>query len=33
MLENIFVGLLVVISVGAGIFGWWVDNRREGEDS
>lgn len=26
MAENIFVGVLIVIAVGATIFGWWLEN-------
>jgi hypothetical protein len=26
MLQNIFVGALLVIVVAAGAFGWWIDN-------
>lgn len=26
MMENIFVGLLIVIAIGAGIWVWWFEN-------
>lgn len=27
MIENIFVGVLVMIVLAAGIWAWWIDNR------
>lgn len=26
MLEQIFVAILAVLAVGAGVWGWWIDN-------
>lgn len=26
MMENIFVGVLIVIAIGAGIWVWWFEN-------
>ena len=26
MIQNIFIGFMLVIAIGAGIFGWWMDN-------
>ena len=26
MLQNILVGFMAVIAVGAGILGWWIEN-------
>jgi hypothetical protein len=27
MMQNILVGVLAVLAIGAGIFGWWLENR------
>lgn len=29
---NIFVGVMVIIAVGAGIWGWWMENGPEKKD-
>lgn len=26
MIENIFVGIMFVVAVAAGIWGWWIEN-------
>lgn len=26
MIENIFVGIMFIIAVTAGIWGWWIEN-------
>lgn len=26
MIENIFVGIMFIIAVAAGIWGWWIEN-------
>lgn len=26
MLETIFVGFMIVIALGAGIWAWWIEN-------
>ncbi len=26
MIENIFIGLIIVLAVGMGVWGWWIDN-------
>lgn len=26
MIENIFVGIMFIIAVVAGIWGWWIEN-------
>jgi hypothetical protein len=31
MIQNIFVGVLAVLAIGAGIFGWWLENRSTNE--
>ena len=32
MIQNIFVGLLGVIVVAAGIWGWWIENGRPAQE-
>jgi uncharacterized protein HemX len=34
MIQNIFVGILIVIAIGAGIWGWWSErgNTKEKEE-
>jgi hypothetical protein len=29
MVENIFVGALCAIAVGAAVWGWWLENGRD----
>lgn len=26
MIENIFIGLIIILAIGMGIWGWWIDN-------
>lgn len=26
MMQNILVGIMTIVAVGAGIFGWWMEN-------
>jgi len=33
MLSNISVGIMCVIAIAAGIFGWWMENGGLSEDS
>jgi hypothetical protein len=32
MLQNIFVGFMAVVIIGAGIYGWLIDNGKDKED-
>lgn len=33
MLSNILVGIMCVITIAAGIFGWWIENDGSFQDS
>jgi hypothetical protein len=32
-MENIIVGIIAVITVGAGIWSWWMENGRSSEEN
>ena len=33
MVQNIFVGFMVLIAIGAVVFGWWLENREDDENN
>lgn len=32
MVENIFIGILCVVALAGGIFGWWINNGASVDD-
>lgn len=33
MVQNIFVGFMVLIAIGAVVFGWWLENREDDKNN